>query len=450
MRIRAIYTSLLIFIGQGVQAQNLGNSSFLKYGFTANQNASDVTFHGFQLTNSASKMFVLKHLPTNTFASGASFMPVTDFGAAESSGEIVKVNSPKMPSGISLGFERTGNDRHQGFLTFNSRIKIKKAPKLRLNGYVIYGNQSFEDDRTTSAWKRNDKNTNAYAKLSSHDYNAKHRFSLEGLWVKNRGTITERFETQKVDDSEIDGDVLMAKLKWLLKHSVNHTLITELISENFTLDGRQTLALSDDKTLRVTNTKLQVLGEIKRQKTKFRNTILFADNQQFVSSRGATNDKVNYTLGMWQTQVNHLTKPNGLGLSYSHNVGYHSTSGMIFNPGVKFFKNVHNFKFDVGLKQVSRTPSLITEFSTFFNDEIADNVTSRQEKLTKIFASSKFEFASTMFIVFKYVQTSSNNKWLYDLETNTLNQQKIKYSTFYLKLYKNFNRRSRFMFYIGT
>ena len=112
MRIRAIYTSLLIFIGQGVQAQNLGNSSFLKYGFTANQNASDVTFHGFQLTNSASKMFVLKHLPTNTFASGASFMPVTDFGAAESSGEIVKVNSPKMPSGISLGFERTGNDRH--------------------------------------------------------------------------------------------------------------------------------------------------------------------------------------------------------------------------------------------------------------------------------------------------------------------------------------------------
>jgi len=445
MRVSVLYTGLLLLCSWSVEAQNFGNSSLLKYGLTANQNAVDVQFQGFDLTNSASKNFFLKHASTNAFALGSAFKPLVELGAAESSGESISMNSPKMSSGISLGLERTNKERHQGFLTLNTRILIKKSPKLRLNGYVISGNQTYKDDRGNSAWKRTDRNTNAYANLSTYNYNSKNRMSIEGLWIRNRGSVSERLEIQQTDNSQMDGDLLMVKLKWHRKFSLNHTLTSEAVSEKFTLNAMQMRALTGDMMLNVTKSRFQIWDEIKRRKNKYVNKMVLADNRQSITSRLTTIGNANYTIGMWQTQVTHFVKPNTLGVSYTHNLGYHSASGMVFNPGLKFIKNLHRLKFDIGLRQFSRTPSLVTEFGTFYNDKMASNVTARQEKTTKIFASSKFEFLSNTFLVFKYIQTSSNNKWLYNPLSNTLSQQKIKYSAFYLKMFRGYNRRSRFM-----
>ncbi|MFT5512011.1 MAG: hypothetical protein ACI8SE_000405 [Bacteroidia bacterium] len=442
---------LLISFSISVNGQNFGNSSFLKYGLTQNDLSIDVSHHEFTLTNSPGKAFLLRNVSSEAFGLRTGYLPNHSNSNAETSGELLRLSSPELQSGFSAGYAYTTKKRQQGFLRWNKAIKLKnKAKKIQFSGYSMANVQEFNDSRGLNSWSRQNQNNSIYTSLTNADYNAKNVVSFQSYLLVNTGAVQYGFENPQTTSGYNDNGMLwLSKLNWKRKLSLNHALNSTVTYESFNNDVMPQYETWQDfrasSWFSFSQLKFQISDEIKLQKHKITNELVFADNRQ-EAAPWANRKFANYQIGLWQTSITHFFKSNITGLKYHHALGVHSDDALIYNPGVKFFHKMKQLKLDFGANQVSRTPALATEFGTFYHVSQENTLTTSQEHIIKIFATTHLAISSLLSLEFKYLQTASNDKWLFDPVQNQLRPQALRYSAFYGKLLRNNQQGSRYMF----
>lgn len=452
MRQVCLFISLLMSFSYSVSAQNYGNAPFLKYGLSQNDLSLDILYHGFNLTSSPSKSFLLRNLSSEAFSIGTEFQPITDNGKGESSGSSLNIKNPRMPRGYGIGYAFTTHKRQQGHVTWNKEIKLKgKSKKIQFNGYSIASTQDISDIRGITSWERQNKNINGYARLTNANYAAKNKLTFEGYLLLNTADVQYQFENPLSRPGYSDkGQLQMMRVHWKRKMSLNHSLHSEVSFEKFNNNLWHYVHpfqnVLQPTNLRYSRINFRIEDEIKRKKNNIKNVLEVTENRQQLSHREEL-QTANYSIGLWKTNVTHFLKPNSTGVKYHQGLGVHSDEGMIFNPGIKLFHSAKKLKFDLGANQSSRTPALATEFGTFYNGNNENQVTTKQENVTRLFATTEFKISTILSLEFKFLQTSSNDKWLFDPTQNKLTPQSIKYTSFYGKLARRNYERSSYMFF---
>jgi hypothetical protein len=449
--IRPILSVALVVLTLTVSAQNFGNSALLKYGFTQNDMNVDISFHGFDFSNSPSKWFILRNQQVNQASIGSRNQPVSTNLLEESSGESIYINGVTMLNGYSLGYIHTNNIRNQGHLTWNRSFKPKgKTRKYQITGYAIGSDQQIDDSRNQRSWTRQEQNVSSYLKITNYKYQAKNSLTLDGFIQSNKSDFQRNLLSQRLNEYRETGDLILGRLNWQRQVSTNHSLNSSLSIESFQFNHDLTIPVNyrfNHVDLHYRRVKLRVRDEIRFKYNKLANGLSFIDNRQKVTGK-STPLTADYRLALWLTELTHYFNSNKIGIKYKHGLGSHSEDGLVFNPGLKFFHVLKKLKYDLGFNLVSRTPALMTEFSTLYDQSIENQLTVAQEHITQLFGTTQLALSNKFTLEFKYVQTSSRDKWLYNPLQNKITPQRMRYSAFYTKLLKsNHERRSFTLLY---
>lgn len=433
-----------LIIANACFSQNFGNSPYLKYGFTPNDLSMDVLVNGFTLSNSPSKAFVLRNYNSTGFAVSSFFRPIDINTNGESSGESIGLGYVSIPQKVSIGYRHSTHRQDQVHTTWNG-VAFKKSEKMRVrvSGYLFAGNQTFDANENSNGWSRFDETLNGFISLSRFNTSAKNNLKFEGTTILNNAhTNTGRFWFR----NNFKGGFYLGRLVWSRRLSANHTISGNIQGERFSnrYGIFQKWANNWPNTMDFAQVRLSLFDAISMKRKRIENGLVLTDNQTKWNLNAA--DMHNrYQLAVINSTVTHFFKPNVIGIKYNHSAGYHSYDGALFNPGIKFFHKLKSFNYDVGFIQTSRTPALSTEFGTFTTfsaDTTQFNLA--QETYRKLFATTKFEISSMFNIEFKYVLTSSPNKWMFDPVLKTLKPTEIQYTSMYAKIARDGSRNSKY------
>ncbi|MFT5724027.1 MAG: hypothetical protein ACI9JN_001144 [Bacteroidia bacterium] len=443
MKMRVNFLICGLLVSALTYGQHFGNAPNLKYGISETNLYADVSIYGFTLSNSPSKRFLLQNLSNFNFSSPTSFNTISRIIPVESSGEGIKLGQYMTSNKLSVGGSYLTKERNEAHATWNTLIFKKKTDnRLRLTGMVIRSSQSAQDNREGMKWVSDKQNFNGYLKLSNYQYNAKNSFSWENFVVLNSNNF--RLAPEGLDAPWLQnerGSVAMSKVNWTRRISENHIMIGEIGTELFkSEENAPQSATTDFKRFNIS-----VRDIMNFRKNKLNNTLSVSSND--ASMQHTWGQQINrYQLTMWQSSIVHFLKPKVMGFKYNHGIGYHSNAGFILNPGLKFFHNRKSLKYDVGFLQTSRTPALLSEFQTHFRTTLSPSVVSNpnQETIRKVYGTAHFQIYSLLSLEFKYINTFSKDKWLFDPIANRLKQAKWAHSSVYAKLARNNQIRSKY------
>lgn len=435
--IKCGFLGLLFSSGLLGNAQNITSPFYLKYLFTENDYFKNFNLDGSRITGNANKQFLSTHLINANILSSTSVNPAEFYGI-ESSGQTYSyyLNWPEYKK-KEFSYVRAAS-MNQAYAAIKVPIKYKngKLPNFNWQGFAAFQNQdNSRFQGTLDNLNLNAQSINAGLTLNNMHYSLKQNFRAKLHYVGGNTSGTYNINNAlSWQQRNIKGDFLVADFDYTRRWSRNHTLKAGINSQLY----RQTSQFARSYFVHTNQSNFWLNDVLYRKKNNYEVGVRLTQNSAKTDVFGDTS--VNYFVGHFYTTYKHWFKEDKTMFEFSQQLGYHSEEKVFWNPFLLFSNKVKDdLTVQLGAMQQKRTPGLLFEFQSFFN-QIRPNqlvsgtyITTMQETYKQAFVNSSYKVTHYQTLEIKYIYNELPDKWLLKAKSNMLERGLMKYSTLLVK-----------------